>query len=139
MRYVAIVACLLVIVNCLGCGSAQPENAEPATSHVSITNADESTFESEVLQSDQPVLVDFWAEWCGPCKALAPVVDSIATEYEGRARVVKVDVDAAEELAAKYRIDSIPTLIVFRNGVEMQRIVGQVPKGEITSALDAAL
>ena len=85
---------------------------------------EESTFEQDVLQSDGAVLVDFYADWCGPCKMMAPVVEQIATEYDGRVSVGKLDVDAAAEIAIRYRIMGVPTLGYFRNGELVDRLVG---------------
>lgn len=99
----------------------------------------DSTFESEVTQSAVPVLVDFWAPWCGPCRMLAPTIDTIAGEYEGRAKVVKVNTDEATEVATKLQISSIPTLMVFKGGEIVDRMVGALPKDQITSKLDAHL
>ena len=96
----------------------------------------EANFEAEVLKSPQPVLVDFWAEWCGPCKMLAPVLDEIATEQAGRARVAKVNVDKNATLAARFGIQSIPTLLYFANGEVRHQSVGIVAKKIIVSKLD---
>ena len=94
-----------------------------------------ANFDQEVLRSSQPVLVDFWASWCGPCRMLAPVVEEVAEDTEGRAVVGKVNVDEEMEIARRYRIASIPTLIVFRNGQEVRRSVGVVEKEDIMELL----
>lgn len=100
-----------------------------------LNNVDTANFDQEVLQSDKPVLVDFWAEWCGPCKALAPVLDEIAQEVDGKASVVKVNVDQAQDLAQKYGIRGIPTLIFFKDGEVKGTLVGNQPKAEIVKSL----
>jgi len=99
----------------------------------------EQSFDGEVLKSDVPVLVDFWAEWCGPCRMVAPIVEELATEYAGRLKVTKIDVDDNQNLAMRYNIMSIPTLGVFRGGEMIERIVGYMPKGELKRRLDGAL
>jgi thioredoxin 1 len=99
----------------------------------------EQTFENEVLKSPTPVLVDFWAEWCGPCRLIAPIVEEFANEYVGRLKVAKVDVDDNQNLAMRYSIMSIPTLGVFRGGELIDRIVGYMPKAELRRRLDGAL
>ena len=98
----------------------------------SVTEAD---FQAEVLDNDLPTLVDFWAPWCGPCRALAPVIDEIAGELEGKMRVVKVNVDENPNLSAQYRITSIPTLKVFKGGSEVHEIVGGMPKAQLLNEL----
>jgi len=96
-------------------------------------------FEEKVLQSDKPVLVDFWAEWCGPCKAIGPSIEQLATEYSGKASVYKVDVDQEGELASQYGVMSIPALLVFKNGKVVDQMVGAAPKAQIAALLDRAL
>ncbi|MBI3975093.1 MAG: thioredoxin [Armatimonadetes bacterium] len=100
---------------------------------------DEETFEAEVLQADLPVLTDFWATWCAPCRRIAPILEDLAAEYAGRLKVAKVDVDANPALADRYNVRSIPTLAVFKGGQLVERIVGYVPKEELKRQVDIAL
>jgi thioredoxin 1 len=99
-----------------------------------VTSAE---FEAEVLQSPVPVLVDFWAAWCGPCRMVAPHVDAIAEEYAGKAKVYKVDVDVEQDIAAKYGIMSIPTLLFFKDGKLADQVVGAQPKSAIAAKLES--
>jgi thioredoxin 1 len=97
----------------------------------------DQNFEQEVLKSTQPVLVDFWAEWCMPCRMLAPTIEKIATEYAGKVKVGKVDTDANREVSIKYGISAIPTVILFRNGQVAQKFVGLRQERDFKAALDA--
>ena len=99
----------------------------------------DSNFEQEVLNSDQPVLVDFWAEWCGPCRMIGPVVEEMAGEYAGKAKIGKVNVDHNPEISVKYGIRSIPALLIFKDGQVVDQIIGAVPKTHLTKQLDAQL
>lgn len=99
----------------------------------------EDNFDDEIQKKQKPILVDFWAAWCGPCRMIAPTVEQIATDYEGRAVVGKVDVDSNRDTALKYDIRAIPTLLVFKNGEVADRIVGNVNKADIISKLDAVV
>ncbi len=97
----------------------------------------DENFESEVLNSDLPVLIDFWAAWCGPCRMIAPLVEELAGEYEGKIKIGKLDIDNNQQTAIKYGVRSIPTLLVFKNGEVKDTIIGAVPKSQISQKLDA--
>lgn len=103
-----------------------------------ITLTDDS-FQSEVIESSVPVLVDFWATWCGPCRVVAPIVDELAEEYDGRVKVGKVDVDSEQKIAADFGIRSIPTLLIFKDGKQADQIVGAVPKNDLVKKLESVL
>jgi thioredoxin 1 len=106
---------------------------------MSVAEFTDSNFETEVLQSDQPVLVDFWATWCAPCRALTPVIHELGDENAGKAKVGKLDIDSNPDTATKYRIESIPTLIVFHNGEIVAKLQGQQPKVRLQQAIDSAV
>jgi thioredoxin 1 len=99
----------------------------------------DATFASEVLQSDTPVLVDFWAEWCGPCLRVAPVLEEIANEMGDKVKIVKVDIDANPNTARDYRVLSVPTLTVFKGGEPVQSVAGARPKGDLVRLIESAL
>jgi thioredoxin 1 len=101
-----------------------------------IHEVTDSNFDQDVLKSETPVLVDFWAAWCGPCRAIAPIVDQLATEYQGKIKVAKMDVDANGATPMRYGVRGIPTLLVFKGGQVKEQIVGYVPKETIQKALD---
>ena len=103
-----------------------------------IAELTDESFEAEVLQSPQPVLVDFWAPWCGPCRQIAPMVDEIASENEGSAKVVKINIDESPETAQSFGVNSIPTLMVFKGGEVVERFVGIQSKARLQEALDEA-
>jgi thioredoxin 1 len=99
----------------------------------------DDNFESEVLKSDKPVLIDFWAVWCGPCKMIAPIVEELANEYDGKVKIGKLDVDSNQQTSIKYGVRSIPTLLVFKGGKLKDTIIGAVPKKHIVEKLNSAL
>ncbi|HHW31863.1 MAG TPA: thioredoxin [Clostridiaceae bacterium] len=104
-----------------------------------VINLTEQNFDKEVLKSDIPVLVDFWAQWCGPCRAIAPIIDQLADDYEGRVKICKVNVDEENELASRYRVMSIPTILIFKGGQLVKSTVGGRPKAEFDALLNSVL
>ncbi|MCZ6684571.1 MAG: thioredoxin [Candidatus Dadabacteria bacterium] len=104
-----------------------------------IIELSDSTFETEVVKSDLPVLVDFWAPWCGPCRAIAPIVEEISSSYEGKIKVGRMNVDENQSTTMKFGIRSIPTIIMFKGGEAVDQIIGAVPKGEIERVVDKSL
>jgi len=102
---------------------------------LAVVEVNDASFEQEVLQSDQPVLVDFWAAWCGPCKALSPIVDEVASEYSGKLKVMKMDVDRNQATPMRYGIRGIPALLLFKGGKVADQIVGYVPKDTIARSI----
>jgi len=106
---------------------------------MSIVHINDENFESEVLQADRPVLLDFWAEWCGPCKMIAPVLEQVASEYGERLQVAKLDVEENQSIAMKYGVRSIPTLMLFRDGVVQAQHVGMLSRQQLGQLLDEQL
>jgi thioredoxin 1 len=106
---------------------------------LAVVEVNDASFEQEVLQSDQPVLVDFWAAWCGPCKALAPIVDEVASEYSGKLKVMKMDVDRNQATPMRYGIRGIPALLLFKGGKVADQIVGYVPKDTIARSISRVI
>lgn len=104
-----------------------------------LLHVSDANFEEEILQANMPAMVDFWAEWCGPCKMVGPAVESLAKEYEGKVKIAKMDVDENRETPAKFGIRSIPTLILFKEGKVAHTIIGAVPKGDIEEELKKLL
>ncbi len=104
-----------------------------------IIQVSDNTFDSEVLKASLPVLIDFWAPWCGPCRAIAPIVDQLATEYAGKLKIVKMNVDDNPRTPANYGVRGIPNLILFKNGQVQQQIVGAVPKAHLVKAITAVV
>lgn len=102
-----------------------------------IKHISDASFEADVLQSDKPVLVDFWAEWCGPCKAITPILEEAARHYDGKLQIVKLDVDANQTVPAKFSIRGIPTLILFKNGAAAAQKVGALTKSQLSAFIDS--
>ena len=132
----------LVLVGCAQTGSDAPIAASDATAtngaagkHLAMV--DDANFAAEVLNSDQPVLVDFWAPWCGPCQKLTPIIEQVAEEFTGRAKVVKVNIDDSQQTAQEYGVTAIPLLVFFRNGEVVKEMTGLQSKEKITEVLNS--
>jgi thioredoxin len=106
---------------------------------MALVTITDDNFEEEVIKSNIPVLIDFWAVWCGPCRMIAPIVEEMATEYEGRAKIGKLDVDSNQQTSIKYGVRSIPTLLIFKDGEVKETIIGAVPKAHLVEKLEAVL
>jgi thioredoxin 1 len=105
----------------------------------SVIHVSEGTFDTEVLRSSQPALVDFWAPWCGPCRAIAPILDELAEEYKGKVKVAKINVDENRKLAGDHGIQSIPTMLLFKDGKVVDKLIGLVPKDRLKALMDKIL
>jgi thioredoxin 1 len=106
---------------------------------MTLVTITDDNFEEEVLKSDKPVLIDFWATWCGPCRMIAPIVEEMATEYDGKAKIGKLDVDSNQQTSIKYGVRSIPTLLLFKGGELKETIIGAVPKAHLVDKLQSVL
>ena len=104
-----------------------------------VIHVSETTFDAEVLKSSQPALVDFWAPWCGPCRAIAPVLDELAEEYKGKVRVAKINVDENRKLAGDHGIQTLPTVVLFKDGKVVDKVIGLVPKERLKALVDKVL
>ncbi len=104
-----------------------------------VSTVDQSSFQKSVLESQKPVLVDFWAPWCGPCRAVAPIVEELAKEYNGKANFAKINVDEAPLLASQYGVMSIPTIMIFKDGKPAEQVIGYKPKNDLKKLLDAVI
>ncbi len=117
-------------------GSCRATTAAPGAKHAAVQIGSVAEFEQQVLKADKPVLADFYADWCGPCRNLAPTIEKIARQYQGRALVCKVNVDQLSLLAGRYGVENIPAVLFFQNGREVQRVIGVQPAGAYTQVLD---
>src|ERR1700684_2684371 len=116
-----------------------PKGGISAVSNTSVVHTSDATFDKDVIKSDKPVLLDFWAEWCGPCKMIAPILDEIASEYHDRVKVAKINIDENPQTPPKFAIRGIPTLILFKNGTVEAQKVGAVSKSQLSAFLDSNL
>ncbi|MEO0972489.1 MAG: thioredoxin, partial [Pseudomonadota bacterium] len=116
-----------------------PSNVHLLEENTNMLSLNDENFEQEVMQSDVPVLVDFWAEWCGPCRMLTPLIEQLSSSYDGRAKVAKLNVDEAQQLAMKYNVRSIPTVILFKDGQVQDTFVGIKKQADYEKGLDALL
>jgi len=120
---------------------ARPAGPRPANLRLraEVGNVTDATFDADVLKSDVPVLVDYWAPWCGPCRMIAPIIDELAKEYDGRLKAVKLNTDESPTIATEYGIRSIPTVMIFKGGQKMDTVIGAVPKSTLVSTIEKYL
>lgn len=117
-------------------GNVKVTDANKQMAHNGIVEVTDANFDQDVLKSDKPVLVDFWATWCGPCRAIAPIVEELATEFQGKVKVGKMDVDSNQATPMRYKVTGIPTLLVFKGGQVVEQLVGYRPKDAIAQVLN---
>lgn len=128
-----LLAIVVIVCGLVGCGQRHDSTASASEKNVSTFNA--TNFKADVLNSKEPVLVDFWAAWCGPCKMVAPIVAKVASEFEGKVKVGKVDVDAEPDLAKEYNISAIPALLIFKDGKQVDQIIGLCSEQDLRTKL----
>lgn len=136
---VMVATCALLLVRLVQCISITTKEYEGRKMKKEPLHVTDATFQKDVLESDLPVLVDFWAPWCGPCRMVSPIIEELAADYDGRAVIAKVNTDENGETPGRFGIMGIPTLIIFKDGKEVERMVGARPKKAIAERLDAVL
>lgn len=138
VRWMLVLPLVLLIAVGVGSGCGK-SSARPEAHATNVVILSEANFQNEVIAASKPVLVDFWAPWCGPCRTIGPIVNELAKDFDGRAKVAKVNVDDAPALAQRFGIEGIPTILIFRDGRVVDQVTGVVPKRELTAKLDKVI